>query len=168
MTRKDQLAPKARRHKLIVKELPGEVLVYDENNHKAHCLSETAALVWKFCDGRTTIPKMTRLLEKEMSVVVPEQMVWLAIKQLEGSRLLDMSVTQQTWIPQISRRAVLRTIGITAVALPLITTITNPTAAAAASCVPLGQPCVGAGVGNCCPGPFIICGGTPNGTCHVT
>jgi hypothetical protein len=168
MTRKDQLAPKARRHKLIVKELPGEVLVYDERNHNAHCLNQTAALVWKFCDGRTTIPKMTRLLEKEMSVAVPEQMVWLAIKQLEGSRLLDMSVTQQTWIPQTSRRAVLRTIGITAVALPLITTITNPTAAAAASCVALGQPCVGAGVGNCCPGPSIICGGTPNGTCHVT
>ena len=31
MTRKDQLAPKARKDKLIVKELPGEVLVYDEN-----------------------------------------------------------------------------------------------------------------------------------------
>src|SRR5258707_13469469 len=143
MTRKDQLAPKARKNKLIVKELPGEVLVYDENNHKAHCLNETAALVWKFCDGRTSIPKMMRLLEKEMSVAVPEQTVWLAIRQLDASRLLDIPVAQQARIPKTSRRAVIRTIGIAAVALPLITSITNPTAAAAASCVAVGQPCTG-------------------------
>ncbi len=163
MTRKDQLAPKARKNKLIVKELPGEVLVYDENNHKAHCLNETAAMVWKFCDGHTSIPKMTRLLAKEMSAAVPEQTVWLAIKQLESSRLLEVPVTQRAWIPKTSRRAVMRTIGIAAVALPLITTITNPTAAAVASCVPAGQPCVGSGVGNCCPGlfcnpPSTVCG----------
>jgi hypothetical protein len=162
----NQLAPKARKNKLIVKELRGEVLIYDEDNHKAHCLNETAALVWKFCDGRTGIPKMTRLLEKEMNIAVPQQMVWLAIKELEGSRLLDMSATQQSWIPQTSRRAVLRTIGIAAVALPLITTITNPTAAAAATCVPGGQPCSppGSNPGNCCPG--FACNGA--GVCQAT
>lgn len=162
----DQLAPKARKNKLIVKELRGEVLIYDEDNHKAHCLNETAALVWKLCDGRTSIPKMTRLLEKEMNVTVPQQMVWLAIKELEVSRLLDMSPTQQTWIPQTSRRAVLRTIGIAAVALPLITTITNPTAAAAATCVRGGQPCSppGSNPGNCCPG--FACNGA--GVCQAT
>ncbi len=154
MTSKDQLAPKARKNKLIVKELPGEVLIYDENNHQAHCLNETAALVWKFCDGQTSIPKMTRMLEKEMSIAVPEQTVWLALKQLEGSHLLDMSGSQQAWIPQTSRRAVMRTIGIAAVALPLITSITNPTAAAAASCGAIGQSCTGAPQGTCCPGLF--------------
>ena len=163
MTRK--LAPKARKHKLIVKELQGEVLVYDENNHKAHCLNQTAALVWKFCDGRTSIPKMTRMLEKEMGVAVPEEALWLAIKQLDGSRLLDMSGSQQTRIPQTSRRAVMRTIGIAAVALPLITSITNPTAAAAATCVPGGRPCSPPGaVGNCCPG--FRCNGV--GVCQAT
>lgn len=166
MTRKDQLAPKARKDKLIVKELPGEVLVYDENNHKAHCLNETAALVWKFCDGRTSIPKMMRLLEKEMSVAVAEQTVWLAIRQLDASRLLDIPVAQQAWIPKTSRRAVMRTIGIAAVALPLITTITNPTAAAAASCVAVGQPCTGGpGAGNCCAGLFC---NPPNTTCSAS
>jgi hypothetical protein len=166
MTSKDQLAPKARKNKLVVKELPGEVLVYDENNHQAHCLNETAALVWKFCDGRTSIPKMARMLEKEMSVAVPEPTVWLAIKQLEGSRLLDMSESQQARIPQTSRRAVMRTIGIAAVALPLITSITHPTVAAAASCVPGGQPCspAGANPGNCCAG--FACNGV--GICQGT
>src|SRR5258708_242168 len=113
-----KLAPKARKNKLIVKELSNEVLIYDENNHQAHCLNETAALVWKCCDGRTSIAKMTRRLEKQLSVAVPEQTVWLALKQLEGSRLLDMPVTSRARIPHTSRRAVMRTIGIAAVALP--------------------------------------------------
>jgi hypothetical protein len=166
MTSTDQLAPKARKNKLIVKELPGEVLVYDENNHQAHCLNETAALVWKFCDGRTSIPQMTRMLEKEMSVAVPEQTVWLAIKQLEGSRLLDMSVTQQAWIPQTSRRMIMRTIGIAAVALPAITSIHAAAAAAAGSCLPLGQPCTS--TAQCCPGPAVACVGPGPLTCKVT
>lgn len=150
MTRRDRLAPRARKNKLIVKELASEVLVYDETSHKALCLNPTAALVWKFCDGRTSIPRITQLLAKEMSVTVPEQTVWLAIKQLDESRLLELPVAQQAWIPQTSRRSVMRTIGIAAVALPLITVIAIPNAASAASCKTVGQPCVGAGQGNCC------------------
>src|SRR6266404_4163991 len=98
MNRKDQLAPKARKHKLIVKELANEILIYDENNHQAHCLNETSALVWKSCDGRTSVPKMARVLEKETRVAVPEQTVWLAIKQLEASGLLDLAAARQAWI----------------------------------------------------------------------
>jgi hypothetical protein len=167
MNRSNQLFPKARRREIIVKELENEVLVYDETNHKAHCLNQTAALVWKFCDGRTSIPRMTQLLEKETSGTVPEQTVWLAIKQLEGSRLLDVPAAQRALIPQVSRRAVMRTIGIAAIALPIITTITNPTAASAASCKTAGQPCTGAGLGNCCPGMGLACQGA-GPTCQVT
>jgi hypothetical protein len=153
-----KLAPKARKNKLIVKELSNEVLIYDENNHQAHCLNETAALVWKFCDGRTSIPKMTRRLEKQLSVVVPEQTVWLALKQLEASRLLDVPVTRQARIPHTSRRTAMRTIGITAVALPLITSINASAAVAAASCRAIGQSCTGSPQGTCCPG--LFCNGT--------
>jgi hypothetical protein len=162
-----RFAPRARQNKLIVKELENEVLVYDENNYKAHCLNKTSVLVWKFCDGRTSIPRMTQLLEKEMSVTVPEQTVWLALKQLEASRLLDVPAADQAWLPQVSRRAVMRTIGIAAVALPIVTTITNPTAAAAASCQTAGQPCTGAGLGNCCPGMGLACQGV-GPTCQIT
>lgn len=158
-----KLAPKARKNKLIVKELSNEVLIYDENNHQAHCLNETAALVWKFCDGRTSIPKMRHLLEKEMSLAVPEQTVWLALKQLEASRLLDVPARPPTQIPHTSRRAVMRTIGIAAVALPLITSINASAAVAAASCRASGQSCTGSPQGTCCPG--LFCNGT---SCQAT
>ncbi len=46
-----QPLPVARHKNLIVKELPDETLIYDLDSDKAHCLNQTAALVWKNCDG---------------------------------------------------------------------------------------------------------------------
>jgi hypothetical protein len=39
--------PRVRKKNLIIDELADEVLVYDLDRHKAHCLNRTAALVWK-------------------------------------------------------------------------------------------------------------------------
>jgi hypothetical protein len=167
MRKSDRPAPKARSERLVVKELAGETLVYDENNHEAHCLNSTAGLVWKFCDGRNSVPQMTRLLAKEMNAPVPEQVVWLALKQLEESRLLEVQVTGRNWGPQTSRRELVRRLGIAAVALPLITSIQAPVAAQAGSCRTAGQPCTGAGLGNCCPGMGLACQGV-GPTCQVT
>lgn len=49
MRKSDRLSPKARKERLVIKELANETLVYDEINHKAHCLNSTAGRVWKFC-----------------------------------------------------------------------------------------------------------------------
>ncbi|MBV9278705.1 MAG: hypothetical protein JOZ41_01360, partial [Chloroflexi bacterium] len=45
------LAPRARKNGLIVRELEDEVLVYDLERHRAHCLNRAAGLVWKHADG---------------------------------------------------------------------------------------------------------------------
>jgi hypothetical protein len=148
MSKMDRVAPKARKSALIVKEVADEVLDSDENNHQAHSLNLTAALVWKHCDGRSTIPKITRHLAKEMNQPVSEQLVWLALKQLEDSRLLETSAP--VWIKQTSRRELVRRIGIAAVALPIISSMTTANAAAVGSCRAVGQSCTGAGQGNCC------------------
>jgi hypothetical protein len=59
-----QPLPFARTHQLIVQEVPDEVLVYDLDRHKAHCLNRTSAIVWKHCDGKTTVAEAKRLLER--------------------------------------------------------------------------------------------------------
>jgi coenzyme PQQ synthesis protein D (PqqD) len=46
-----ETAPLARSDGLIVQELDGELLVYDLERHRAHRLSETAAFVWRRCEG---------------------------------------------------------------------------------------------------------------------
>ena len=159
--KKSDRSPKARRSQLVIKELASETLVYDESNHRAHCLNQTAAFVWKHCDGRTTLPALARLLEKETSVAVPEHTVRLAIKQLEESHLLEASTSKPIWAG-LSRREMVRTIGITAVALPIITSIVAPRAAQAATappCQPGGFFCSppNGTQGNCCTG--FICNG---------
>ena len=50
--------PLARKECLVIKELPDETLVYDTKHDKAHCLNNTAALVWKNCDGKRTITQL--------------------------------------------------------------------------------------------------------------
>ena len=58
--------PRARIDGLVIKELPNETLVYDLERDEAHCLNQAAALVWKHCDGKTTIVKMTSLLQAQL------------------------------------------------------------------------------------------------------
>jgi len=165
MAKSDRLSPKARKDRLVIKELANETLVYDESNHKAHCLNHTAALVWKLCDGRTSVTRMTGLMEKQLNAAISEETVCLAIRQLAESRLLEAAVAKSEWLPKSSRRELVRRLGIAAIALPLITSIQAPVAAQAGSCRTNGQPCTGAGLGNCCPGQGLACFG---GTCHVT
>jgi len=142
--------PRARKEGLLVQELPDEVLVYDLERHKAHCLNPTAALVWKHCDGRTTVSEMVRLLEKSLETSVDEDVVWCALNQLEKDHLLGDKVAWPVGMERISRRTLIRRVGMAAVLLPLITTIAAPTAQASISCS-----------GSCTPG------GANNGGCAV-
>ena len=62
------LMPRARQDELIVEELQDETLVYDLKRHKAHCLNRTSALVWRRCDGRTTVAEVAALRERELKI----------------------------------------------------------------------------------------------------
>jgi len=139
--RRNQL-PKARQEQLIVKELPDELLIYDLQSDKAHCLNETAALVWKNCDGHKTVDQLRELMEENASSPVPEEMVWLALDQLEAFRLLDEAVLKPAQFAGMSRRDMVRRVGIAAIALPVILSIVSPTAQAQASGLPPGACCV--------------------------
>ena len=60
-----KVSPVARTESLIVKEVDGETLVYDLTTDKAHCLNETAARVWKNCDGRKNVSEISEALSVE-------------------------------------------------------------------------------------------------------
>jgi hypothetical protein len=142
-------APRARKEGLVIEELPDEVLVYDLKRDKAHCLNPMAALVWRHCDGETSMADMVRLLQAKLKTPVDEELVWFALDQLEKSLLLQERLTR----PQggrLSRRELVRRLGLTAgVTLPLITSILAPTVVEAASCAHTGSPCITVA---CCPG----------------
>jgi hypothetical protein len=164
-----QVLPLARREQLIIQELPDEVLVYDLERHKAHCLNETSALVWKHCDGKTTVAEMTRVLERRLATPIDDDVVLLALNQLRRFHLLEEgSVTIGTM--KVSRRDLVRKYLPAALALPVILSIAAPAAAQAVSrCGNAGDPCTPAGPpfvqGTCCNN-SLVCGTT--GRCQVT
>ena len=131
--------PRARRSGLIIEELPGEVLVYDSDRDSALCLNHMAARVWKLCDGETTPARMGRLIEKQLQVTGGDEVVALALEQLEKSQLLTGKLEPQ--LLGISRRDLVRRVGIAAALVPVITLILVPTARAQATCRASGSPC---------------------------
>jgi Coenzyme PQQ synthesis protein D (PqqD) len=136
--------PLARADRLIVRELPDELLIYDLDREKAHCLNRAAALVWQNCDGRTGVAELARKLSRETSAPADEQLVWYALKQLKRDHLLAEDVTLPAHASGMTRRQMIRAFGIgAAVALPLITTILAPTPAQANTCFGTGVDCTG-------------------------
>lgn len=146
-----QLEPHARSEGIVVRELPDEILVYDLERHKAICLNRTAALVWKHCDGRTSVAAISRRVGKELGQRVSEEIVWLALDQLGRDKLLRERVGRPVALAGMSRRELMRRVGVAAVvALPLVTSIVAPTPAQAASCLPTGAACTTGA--QCCSG----------------
>jgi hypothetical protein len=134
--------PTARRSQLIAKEVSGELIVYDRESDRVHCLNSTAAFVWTHCDGRTSVDRIARLLEDEIKVPVDPEIVLYALEQLNKLKLLDESYAVIAPKQTLSRRAVMRLGVATALTIPLITSVVAPTAAQAASCLPSGSGCV--------------------------
>jgi hypothetical protein len=152
------LAPLARKQGLIVQKMPDEVLVYDQERHLAHCLNSTAASVWKKCDGQNSVARIAVLVARELQVAVPDEVVLLALDQLRKDHLLAPNAPIPSPLNSVSRRALIRTIGIGAVvALPAIISLTAPTPAAASTGLATGSPCTSNGqclsnqcIGNVC------------------
>ncbi|HEY6046252.1 MAG TPA: PqqD family protein, partial [Pyrinomonadaceae bacterium] len=160
-------APLARKRErqLVIDELPDEVLVYDLDRHKAHCLNETAALVWQHCDGKSTPSQIARRLTRKIRAPFNEELVWLALSQLEKLHLLEQSISLPPKLLGMSRRQMIRNLGLAAaVAVPVVTSIVAPTAAEASTCIPSGHSC--STTIKCCSS--LGCNGTPGagGVCN--
>jgi Coenzyme PQQ synthesis protein D (PqqD) len=138
----NQVLPRARTKELIIREMSDEVLIYDTEREKAHCLNQTSAFVWKHCDGKRSVEQVAHLLERAFGTDASSEVVWLALEQLEKQKLLEESVERVSGVARMTRRELGRKLGIAAViiALPLITSIKAPTAMTAASvCIPAGS-----------------------------
>jgi hypothetical protein len=139
---KAETNPLARREGLVIRELADEVLVYDLDRDRAHCLNQTAAFVWQRCDGRTSTGEIARALGKRVSTPVDEKLVWLALDQLAENDLLKCRLVTPPSLAGINRRQMVRVLGLAAVvAVPLVTSIVAPTAVQAATCFPMNHAC---------------------------
>ncbi len=118
----------------IVETLTDEVLVYDQVLHHAHCLTPSAALVWRLCDGKTSPARAQAALaaaghDDDVQSVV-QQLVTIGIVRLStptrrrSGRQVDHSRRQL-----LARAAIAGVV----VASPVVFSIVAPSVAEAAS-----------------------------------
>ena len=163
MNNKKPTNAQARKDGLIVQKLPDETLVYDLERDRAHCLNQTAALVWRHCDGQSSVKQIARALKDKTGQPVDEKLVWLAIDQLGRNHLLKETPPLPPQVAAMNRRELVRVLGLTAaIAIPVVASIVAPMPSQAATgCATSGQSCVSVG---CCSG-CVCTGGTCVGTC---
>lgn len=139
-------APLARAIDLVVTESASEVLVYDTAVHHIHHLNHVTAVIWRLCDGRQSIGDLVRHARPEVGADVDEAVVRRALTQLDDAKLLDEPLDPGLRLGGTSRRSLLKKAAI-ASAVPMIVSISAPTAAMATShCVnpdgaAAGTPC---------------------------
>jgi len=116
--------PLGRAAGLVVDSIGDELLVYDTESRRAHSLNTLAAAVWRACDGQRDVDQLAELTGFDRNAV-----------ELALNNLADVALISGYQTSGISRRVVLRRLSLTAaglaVGLPVIRSITAPTAAMA-------------------------------------
>jgi hypothetical protein len=128
----------------VTRELGDELLVYDLERHKAYCLNRMAMQVLRHCDGKTTVPDMAVRVGDTLGMRVGEEAIQLGLLRLGKAHLLEPGAADGF---NSSRREMLRVLGRAAVVvMPVVTALSIPTAAHAASCACrciTGDDCIG-------------------------
>lgn len=155
-TGSEMLAPRARSSGIVVRELADETLVYDTAREQAHALDRVTGLVWGYCDGETPVARMVMRLENELGEAVSTERVWQVIAQLAEKNLLEEEAESRPNV--MTRRDMMKKVGLATTAVVAISSIRVPVTAAAAACPGNGF------CGQACSAPFG--GSTGNGSCN--
>ena len=126
--------PKTRNENIVVQEMEKEILIYDLQTNKAFCLNETSALIYQLCDGKKSITEIADLMSIKLKTLVSEEFIWLALDKLKQDDLLEKSGEFEIDYKGLNRRQVIKKIGFASmIALPVVSSIVAPSAAAAQS-----------------------------------
>jgi hypothetical protein len=133
---------------ILVEEMSDEVLVYDLDRHRAHCLNPTAAFLLQHADGTRDLGQLTSLAAEEFDTPASEEVIRVGLKRLERAKLVRWDA--QPSVPEgMSRRKALRQLATLGLAIPAVMTIVSPLAAQGATTIPI-KDCNLANVGRCC------------------
>lgn len=122
--------PAARVLDLAITETKDEAIVYDTRVHHIHHLNASTMQVWRLCDGRRTLAELQTALGGSWDA----SMVRLALTKLADADLLDRPLPDALRVATRNRRTFVRQAAAgSALALPMIASMTAPTAAQAMS-----------------------------------
>ena len=134
--RDETIVPQPRRDGIEISELHDELILYDTVERRAHALNRTVAAVWQACDGALSVPELRLRVEQRLGVPLGEEVIWLALRQLEQAKLVTGLGGRG---PRLTRQQVIKA-GVLGgvVLLPAITSLRPQVARAAVS--PLSPP----------------------------
>jgi hypothetical protein len=138
MSSVEEVRPLARRDDLLIEKLDGELVVYDLIHHRASCLNDSAALVWKLCDGVRTVAQISAELSEHTGLPNEPELTLLCLARLRAAKLLARDLT----LPSVSRRQVVKRLALkTALMalLPAVLTVRAEAQVSLASCVHRSQ-----------------------------
>jgi hypothetical protein len=122
--------PLAASANILIQEIGAETLVYKLDTHQYFHLNKISTLVWQNCDGRKPIDQIAADVGKTLNQAVSEDLVWLTLESLENQALITGRLTTPAKFNGLSRRQVIKEIGLAAgaVALPLVVSMVAPRA----------------------------------------
>ena len=127
--------PRARKRGLLVNTVGDETIVFDGERKEAHSLSRMATVVWQYSDGAHSLSQIAAELTKELGVEANEALVLYALDKLASVYMLEEDILPEQKGAATRRDGVKRVaaVGVVAVGLPSVLTMTAPTSGMAAS-----------------------------------
>ncbi|HEY3136750.1 MAG TPA: twin-arginine translocation signal domain-containing protein, partial [Blastocatellia bacterium] len=134
-------------------------------------IAQLLAGAWRgspFNGAAEELDEIASLVATNGAVALAWRRIRYAVDRLGKKRLLEDAATWPADSRRLSRRDVIRKVGLAAaVALPLITTVVSPKAIQAATCSPNGTPCTASAqcCNGCCKnqGGQLLCAGRTGG-----
>lgn len=146
---------------LLRHQLDGQVLIYDTREDRVHLLDTTTGHVFELLEqGDRSAEGIVAELATRMNSIEGESLLQLSLDELRKADLLVDAEAPTEPLSDISRRDLVRKLGLAGAAallIPTITTLTATRAYAQASCLPDGHACDEFGIA-CCAG--LTCNGS--------
>ncbi len=128
-----KIHPLARTEGLSVEELDGDVRIHDDGSDVSCVLNDTAAIVWRSCDGKRTLKDLVGVVSVELGTPADEDMVLIALDKLAQHGLLVSGYEPRgSQAERLSRRRFFGRAGIagaTAMAAPVVYSAVSPSIA---------------------------------------
>jgi hypothetical protein len=147
---------------LLHHKIDDQVLVYDSRGDKVHLLDPTTACVLTLLEeGGWTREGIAAELFGRLGIESSETLIPLAVEELRAADLLEITPEPEMPLADVTRRELLRKIGLTGAAALLIPAIVTFTAtpayaASAGGALAKGAICTGANPATSC-GPGLAC-----------
>jgi hypothetical protein len=151
-------------------EVAGQTVLYDEDTDRVHLLDPTTSAVYELLDGSRSIDEVASSVAQRLQLPADLELIEVALQELSEAELLEEE-SGRMQVPEISRRELIRRLGLTgalAALVPGILTVATPAPASAQSGGgEVGAPCACSAdcTSGCCKKTDFTCVGVGGGAC---